>query len=70
MNIDPSRLEPRKSLSYSYSAYSGDLLADVPLLRLRIQVGDAAPVLTDCFLALLLSKYFGILYFYPAAQHP
>lgn len=34
-------------------AYSGDLLAGVPLLRLRIQVGDTAPVLSDCFLALL-----------------
>ncbi|BAU15710.1 hypothetical protein LEP3755_62750 (plasmid) [Leptolyngbya sp. NIES-3755] len=34
-------------------AYSEDLLAGVPLLRLRIQVGDTAPVLSDCFLALL-----------------
>jgi hypothetical protein len=38
-------------------AYSGNL-SSVPLLRLRIQVGDTAPVLSDCFLALLqLSPY-------------
>lgn len=33
-------------------AYSGDL-SGVPLLRLRIKLGDRAPVLSDCFLALL-----------------
>jgi len=33
-------------------AYTGDLSA-VPLLRLRIGIGDRAPVLSDCFLALL-----------------
>jgi hypothetical protein len=33
-------------------AYTGDL-AGAPLLRLRIQVGDTVPVLSDCFIALL-----------------
>lgn len=33
-------------------AYSEDQ-AGVPLLRLRIKIGDAAPVLSECFLALL-----------------
>jgi len=33
-------------------AYTGNL-SGVPLLRLRIKVGDSAPVLSDCFLALL-----------------
>ena len=33
-------------------AYTGNL-SGVPLLRLRIKLGDSAPVLSDCFLALL-----------------
>lgn len=33
-------------------AYTGDL-SGVPLLRLRIKLGDSAVVLSDCFLALL-----------------
>ena len=33
-------------------AYAGNL-SGVPLLRLRIKLGDSAPVLLDCFLALL-----------------
>ncbi len=33
-------------------AYTGNL-SGVPLLRLRIKLGDSAPVLLDCFLALL-----------------
>jgi HEAT repeat protein len=46
-SIQEARIAAARAISYS-----GDPTG-VPLLRLRVQIGDTAPVLSECFLALL-----------------